>query len=78
MPQNITAGTYDLDFLSNYKGFYILTSVIYFTLESGKLTIIEHNPSTKRIRGTFNFKATEVLGTKSSQFNQGYFSLNYQ
>ncbi|MEP6952031.1 MAG: hypothetical protein ABI863_22265 [Ginsengibacter sp.] len=45
---------------------------------SGTLTILEHNITTKRIRGNFNFHASEVPGTKVSELTEGYFSVIYQ
>ena len=44
----------------------------------GTLTILEHNTTTKRIRGNFNFTASDIL----NPFNvvlltQGYFSVTY-
>lgn len=79
MPPSITPGTYDLNVLNGiYIGFYNPNATTYLSSDSGKLTILEHNISTKRIRGNFNFIAKELVGPKSAQLTQGYFSVKYQ
>ena len=79
MPLNITPGTYDLDFLgATYIGQYNPTASTYLASESGKLTILEHNTMTKRIRGNFNFIAKDLLGGASATLTEGYFSIKYQ
>jgi hypothetical protein len=78
MPLNITPGTYNLDFFGlTYIGQYNLGST-YLASQSGKLTILEHNVSTKRIRGNFNFVGKELLGPQTAQITEGYFSVIYQ
>lgn len=78
MPQTIIRGTYDLSFPSDYIGLYLPTITTFLASDSGKLTIIEHNTSTKRIRGNFNFNATDLVSTRSTLLTQGYFSVKYQ
>lgn len=77
MPQTVTPGTYDFDYSGDYIGLYVLFSTNYFASESGKLVIIENNTATKRIRGNFNFKATELTGSRTAQLTEGYFSVKY-
>ncbi|RYY55192.1 MAG: hypothetical protein EOO09_11545 [Chitinophagaceae bacterium] len=46
---------------------------------SGKLVILEHNTSSRRIRGTFNFSASNLLDpSKKNEITDGYFSVKYQ
>ena len=78
MPQNISAGSYDLDSLNTtYLGQYNPTSSTYLSSYSGKLNILEHNSSTRRIRGNFNFKAKDLQGSQSATLTEGYFSVKY-
>ena len=77
-PTNVTVGTYTfssfgLDYIAQYN-----IGSSYLMGDSGSLTILEHNTTTKRIRGTFNFHASELLGSKTSQLTEGYFSVVYQ
>lgn len=77
MRSDIIAGTYDLDLSSKYFGQYNPSFTSSFRSQSGKLTIIEHNKVTKRIRGNFNFKAIDLVGPSSAQLTLGYFSVAY-
>lgn len=76
LPEDITSGTYDFNGLS-YIGLYFPTPSTIYASESGKVTVIEHNTTTKRIRGSFSFKATDQIGSMSSQLTEGYFSAKY-
>jgi hypothetical protein len=77
-PSNITPGVYTFTaFGFDYIGQYNVGSS-YLSSESGTLTIIEHNITTKRIRGNFNFHAKEILGTQEFDLTEGYFSIVYQ
>lgn len=79
IPSNISLGTYNLDAITGtYIGIYrpVLASIM--TSLSGKITILEHNTATKKLRGSFNFIAVDVSTAKSSQLTDGYFSLTYK
>ncbi len=79
IPSNITPGTYNLDAITGtYIGIYSPVSTSIMTSLSGKITILEHNTATKKLRGNFNFIAVDVSTAKSSQLTAGYFSLKYQ
>ncbi len=79
IPSNTTPGTYNLDALTGtYIGIYSPVSTSIMTSSSGKITVLEHNITTKRIRGNFNFIAIDRATNKSSQLTAGYFSLVYQ
>jgi hypothetical protein len=80
-PSNITPGTYTLDFWGlTYIGQYNPdTDPMHSKASmSGTLTILEHNTSTKRIRGNFNFRAEELLNSANfATISDGYFSVKY-
>ncbi len=80
MPENLAPGTYAFGQLG-LTGNYINSSdpLNAQSSNSGNLTILEHNTSTKRIRGNFDFVA-QSLFTPSliSTLTEGYFSIKYQ
>ena len=76
-PANITTGTYNfsssgLDYIAQYN-----IGSSYLIANSGTLTILEHNTTSKKIRGNFNFKANELAGSKNASLTEGYFSVVY-
>lgn len=81
MPQNITTGTYSLNYSGlTYFGTYSPSVSTGFASSSGTLQILENNTSTRRVRGNFNFTAVDPTGssTQSYQITNGYFSVTYQ
>ena len=79
MPSNVKAGTFDFSpFGPDFIGQYNPTSTTYLAASSGKITILEHNVSTKRIKGNFNFEAKELIGDKKANLTEGYFSVTYK
>jgi Family of unknown function (DUF6252) len=82
MPADITPGSYTLDFWGlQYIGQYNPDTDPNNSQASmsGTLTIISHNTTTKRIRGTFNFHAEALLNPLiSTELTEGYFSITYQ
>ncbi len=79
IPFNTPPGTYNLDALTGtYIGIYSPVSTSIMISQTGKITIIEHNTVTKRLRGNFNFIAVDQATNKSSQLTAGYFSLIYR
>jgi hypothetical protein len=81
-PSNITPGTYTLDFFGfTYFGQYNPDNDPNHSKASmsGSLTILEHNTTTKRIRGNFNFRGEELLNSSNfALLSDGYFSVKYQ
>jgi hypothetical protein len=78
VPSNVTVGTYTFStFGPDYIGQYNV-GTSYLSASSGTITIVEHNTTTKRIRGTFNMNAAEIMGTKTATLSEGYFSKTYQ
>ncbi len=74
----ITPGSYNfslfgMDYIAQYN---IGTS--YLVGSSGTLMILEHNTTTKKIRGNFSFKAAEIVGSKTADLTEGYFSVSYK
>jgi hypothetical protein len=78
-------GTYTMDFFGDYTAQFnpsmSSTNPASFVASSttSKLTITEHNTSTKVIKGTYNFKGEEFLGTstKAYMITEGAFKLSY-
>ena len=73
-PTSITPGTYDLAMSFNYIATYN-AGTDYMMAESGSLTILEYNATTKRLRANFNFKAFSVLSSTKVTLTEGYFSV---
>lgn len=80
----IAVGTYTMDFFGTSQGIYnptlSATGTTYVaSAATSKLTITEHNTATKSIKGTFNFKGTELAGTGTTSFliTEGAFSVKY-
>jgi hypothetical protein len=78
VPQNITPGTYPFDF-ATVVGLYN-TGVSPTFPTGGELKILEHNTTTKRIRGNFRFTVIDnlLMPTDSSKLTEGYFSVRYK
>lgn len=79
MPSDVKPGTYDYSPLdADFLGQYNPTSSTFLVANSGKITILEHNTTTKRIKGNFNFEAKEITGSAKASLTEGYFSVTYQ
>ncbi|MBS1596652.1 MAG: hypothetical protein JST75_00395 [Bacteroidetes bacterium] len=79
MPENVQPGTYTLDIFGGvFVGQYSPDpSTLLVSMGDGTLTVIENNSTTKRIRGSFSFKAVDASNTQSAQLTEGYFSVGY-
>jgi len=79
MPQGVQPGSYTLDFYgATYIGQYSPDAgTVLVSQGNGTLTIIENNSTTRRIKGTFNFTASDISNTKTAQITEGYFSVGY-
>jgi hypothetical protein len=79
MPDAITPGTYSLDFATGqYIGFYNPSLAITLLSQSnGTLTIISNDRTARRIKGTFAFTGSELMGTTTASVTQGYFAVSY-
>lgn len=80
VPDNVTPGTYPITTIGGtYFGQYNKNATTFLFSDIGQLTILEHNTTTKRIKGNFNFHASEILTpTSQAVLSSGYFSLVYQ
>jgi hypothetical protein len=81
-PADITPGIYALNFLGGtYIGQYSPNNnpLNLQAAISGTLEILSNNPTTKRIKGNFNFRAEELLNPLVfTLLTEGYFSVTYQ
>lgn len=78
VPANITAGTYTIEEFGNIQCSYNGGLTSSFASTSGKLVITEHNTGDKRIKGTFEFEAINVLSGGTGSFTEGEFNVVYQ
>lgn len=79
MPSDVKPGTYDYSPLGmEFFGQYNPSSSTFLASNSGKITIVEHNTTTKRIKGNFNFEAKELTGNTKASLSEGYFSVTYK
>lgn len=79
LPATIAVGEYAFTGLGGtYTGQYNASESQVLLAESGKLKITEHNTSTKKIVGTFEFQAKEFGGTVTATITAGSFSITYQ
>lgn len=79
VPDVVVPGRYEFD-IFQYVGQYNPNASTYMTADTGSVTILEHNLTTKRIRGTFQFLAdTAFSGPPASNIllTDGYFSVKY-
>ena len=79
VPDNVVPGTYIYDLLT-YSGQYNPSTSVFLSADTGRVTILEHNMVTKRIRGKFNFLANMPFSNlpPNVQLTEGYFSVKYQ
>lgn len=82
LPVYIAQGNlYNLDVTSEmlYVGVYNPSGTIALPSTGGGLAILENNPTSKRIRGNFNFLASDPTGqvTEKDTLSKGYFSVKH-
>lgn len=80
VPSTITPGTYQFSTFGEYMGMYILDSTQNgtFNADSGNFTIITHDTSTKKLKGTFNFIGKSLFSTDTHTITEGAFEVTYQ
>ena len=80
IPKTVTPGTYALDFVGGmYIGQYNPNDTTYLVADPGTITVLENNPTTKRVRATFSFTAHSIVGTPVvAELTEGSFSVIYQ
>jgi len=64
---------------SPYTGIYLPTTTGFLQSTSGQLTILENDSVTRRVRGNFQFLATDPTGqtADSAELTLGYFSVQH-
>jgi hypothetical protein len=80
MPSGATAGAHTLSVsTTDYIGLYSPTPGVNLASSSGVVTILSNNTTTQRIRGNFQFRASDPLGgtTPSHDLTSGFFSVYY-
>ena len=77
LPSETTPGTYDLGPLvdPDYTISYSEENNVYF-VQSGSITITQHNQSNKHIESVFNFVGSN--GSNTIDFTNGEFSVDYE
>lgn len=79
LPASIAVGEYTFAGLGGtYTGQYNASESQFLLAETGKLKITEHNTTTKKIVGTFEFEAKEFGGTVTASLTAGSFTITYQ
>ena len=82
MPLDVVpGGPYTLDYTGfTYYGLYSPVVTAGFASTSGNLTILENDPINKRVRGHFDFLASDPTNQSSQTYHltAGYFSVQYQ
>jgi hypothetical protein len=82
MPLGVqVGGPYTLDYTAfTYYGIYSPVVTQGFASTSGHLTILVNDPVSKRVKGNFDFLASDPTGMSSQthQLTSGYFSVVYQ
>lgn len=70
----VQTGTYSLSSTGDYKGEYVpLSATTSYTSSSGTVIVSEYDTSTGKIKGSFNFEATD--GTKTVSIKDGQFEV---
>jgi hypothetical protein len=75
LPKDVKPGTYDLQFLGDYTATYSSKDEVNYVASSGKLTILDGNVGSGKIRGVFSFKAEDEAGSNTANLTDGYFSV---
>ena len=81
MPENITPGTYTLDYSAGaYTALYLPGGTpTVLASSTGSLVILENDMGKKHIKGNFQFQASVLtsIPASGSQITDGYFSTPY-
>jgi hypothetical protein len=78
-PADIIPGRYQYDIV-DIIGQYNPSTTLFLAADTGHLVILENNPLTKRVRGTFNFLANGAFthSPPNHQLTEGYLSVIYR
>lgn len=75
LPKDVKPGTYDLQFLGDYTATYSNKDAASYIASSGKVTILDGDAASGKIRGVFSFKAEDEAGENTANLTDGYFSV---
>lgn len=76
LPDTVSVGSYSIDSFG-YSGLYLNGETPLGSV-SGTIHILENDPTTKRLRGTFDFKAEDPTNPAiTADLTEGYFSIVY-
>jgi hypothetical protein len=75
LPKDAKPGTYDLQFLGDYTATYANKNEVSYVASSGKVTILDGDAASGKIRGVFSFKAEDEAGENTANLTDGYFSV---
>lgn len=78
-PETVAVGNYPLSNVGDYVGMYLagLNATSIFAAESGSLTIISHNTTTKKVKASFNFVGRSSAN-ETTPITEGVFEVTYQ
>ena len=78
-PTTVAAGTYPLSNVGDYVGMFLAGSSPsgIFAAESGSITVISHNTSTKKVKANFNFVGRSP-DNETTPITEGAFEVTYQ
>ena len=78
VPETVTPGTYSFQPFGTYNAQYNPNSSTFLLVDSGSITITEHNTVLQKIVGTFNFTASDFGGgTTTANLTNGSFTIFY-
>ena len=75
LPKDVKPGTYDLSSWVITTATYSNKNDISYVASSGKLTILDGDAASGKIRGVFSFKAEDEAGENTANLTDGYFSV---
>lgn len=78
-PATVAPGTYPISNVGDYVGMFLVgtSANAIFAAESGSLTIISHNTTTKKVKATFNFVGKSPVN-ETTPITEGAFEVVYQ
>lgn len=79
-PQAIAVNTFNLDNTDVYQAFYTVGTTLYSAGTGGSLTITDHDPAARTIKGTFFFTAEDKITAPPNPniaITAGSFSVTY-
>ena len=76
--EGLEAGTYDIGgFFGSVTGQYNIGTEVLMMANEGEMIITKHDMENNILEGTFEFEASEMIGTNSASLTNGSFVVNY-